>query len=137
MLARENTNIYRLGELPSTEIQVGPTRAIVEPCQMAGNKGKIRSAVGLLQCSCPHMMVPRRVGIETSRDLGCPERLAQGSRSHGEPTSLGSAGGGWNGGRPRCGRQTPGSILVSQCFTLSNRCRRFVGVLEDSQNNSG
>jgi hypothetical protein len=40
ILAKENTNKCRLRELPSAEIQVGPTWATAEPCQMAGNKEK-------------------------------------------------------------------------------------------------
>jgi hypothetical protein len=104
-------------------MQMVPILATARPCQMARNKEEIRSAVGLLQCSRPRMMVPRRVGIEISGDPGCPEHLAPSSRFRGELVSLGSAGGGWTGGWPRCVQHTASSAAVLQSLTPSIRRR--------------
>jgi hypothetical protein len=93
--ARENINKCGLGKLASAEMGKSPFLATAEPCQMVGNKEKIRSAVSQRQCSWLRMMVARRVGIGRWGDPGNPERLAQSSRSRGELVPLGSAGGGW------------------------------------------
>jgi hypothetical protein len=96
MSAREDMGKCGLGKLAPAETGRRPFLATAEPCEMVGNKDKMRSAVGQRQCSWLRMMVARRVGIETRGDPGGPERLAQSSRSRGELVSLGSAGGGWS-----------------------------------------
>jgi hypothetical protein len=124
MLARENTGKCCFGKLAPAEIQMAPILATGEPRQTGGSKDKIGSAVGLLQCSWPRMMVPRRVGIEMLGDPGCLQHLALSSRFRGEPVSLGSAGSGWTGGWPPRAQHTAPSAAVFQCSRLPNR-RRF------------
>jgi hypothetical protein len=103
--AREKISKCGSGKVAPAEIGKMGVLGTAEPCRMVENKERVRSAVGLLQCSWRRMMVPRRVGIETRGDPGCPERLAQTSRSRGELVSLGSAGSVWSGGWRRCEQQ--------------------------------
>jgi hypothetical protein len=100
VFADEDKSKYQLGKLrlAVVDVQTLCISATSELCQMAGGKGQIGSAVSLLQCSLPPMTGPRRVGVGAPNEPGCPEGLAQSSRSRGEPVSLGSTGGGWTGG---------------------------------------
>jgi hypothetical protein len=69
-------------------------------------------------------MVPRRVGSEGLGDPGCLERFAQSSRPRRELVSLGSAGGGWTGDWPRCGRQSPTLCYSFAILQTINRIAR-------------
>jgi hypothetical protein len=84
-----------VGPARPSGIEMIPVLAPARPCQMAGNnKARIRSAVGLLQCSWPRMIVPRRVGVEKSATLAALDHLGLTSRFRGGLVSLGPAGGG-------------------------------------------
>jgi hypothetical protein len=75
MLARENTSKCCLSKLVLPETQMAPILATAKPCQMAGDKGKVGSAVGLLQLPSAAYGGFCWVGIEMSGDPGL-EHLA-------------------------------------------------------------